>query len=347
MMPTIKNAEKLNRGYFLVALILAVSILLIGTAGYILLEGYSLTQAVYMTVITIATVGFKEVKPLSQAGMWFTIGLIIISLGILAFILSLITSRFVEAVVTNLINTRKVEKKLLKVREHVIVVGYGRNGQQAVEDLLSRNIPVVVIDTKTEVIQKLAEIPGMLYTHGDATEDKVLLSAGIDRARALITSLPNDADNLFVVVTARELNPDLRIISRASSPGNDKKLKIAGASNVMMPDTVGGQRMATLVVQPDILEFIENILLSSQGDVSLVELSCSEVAKSKIGSSIGELNIRELSGASILGLKNKDNMYVLNPAPSTKLDVEDMLFVLGTARQVEKLKDLLRGEVRG
>jgi len=339
----IKSSDKLKRSYFFGALVLMFCILLIGTLGYIVIEGFSFTEAVYMTVITVATVGFKEVEPLSDAGMWFTIILIILSLGIFAFTLSLITSRFVELVVSNLIYTRKVEKKLLKVHSHVIVVGYGRNGQQAVEELRAHKIPVVVVDSKPETIHRLMEIPDLLYTEGDATEDKVLQTAGIERARALITSLPNDADNLFVVVTARELNPELKIISRASSIGNDKKLKLAGASNVIMPDTVGGQRMATLVVQPDILEFIETIMLSDSGEVSLVELSCSGVTDNTNEHTIGGLNIRESSGATILGLKNKDNEYILNPQPSTLLTPDDMLFVLGTPKQVSMLKDLLSG----
>ncbi|HRX67238.1 MAG TPA: NAD-binding protein [Tenuifilaceae bacterium] len=318
-----------------------VTILAIGVLGYMAIEDFSFTEAFYMTIITMGTVGFKEVRTLSVPGMWFTILLIIISLGIFAFALSLITKHFVELMASNLNNNKKVEKKLETVSQHVIVVGYGRNGQQAVKVLLSHRIPVVVIDNKPENIQLLAEIPEILYTQGDATEDKVLLAAGINRARAIITALPNDADNLFVVVTARELNPKIKIISRASSVGNDKKLKIAGASNVIMPDTVGGQRMATLVIQPDILEFIENIMLANQSDVSLVEISCASISERNNNLSIGNLKIREVSGVTILGLKNGDNEYVLNPSPDTLLTPNDMLFVLGSPEQINGLKKLL------
>ncbi|HOP04096.1 MAG TPA: NAD-binding protein [Tenuifilaceae bacterium] len=333
--------DRANRSAFSVAIILMVTILAIGVLGYMAIEDFSFTEAFYMTIITMGTVGFKEVRTLSVPGMWFTILLIIISLGIFAFALSLITKHFVELMASNLNNNKKVEKKLETVSQHVIVVGYGRNGQQAVKVLLSHRIPVVVIDNKPENIQLLAEIPEILYTQGDATEDKVLLAAGINRARAIITALPNDADNLFVVVTARELNPKIKIISRASSVGNDKKLKIAGASNVIMPDTVGGQRMATLVIQPDILEFIENIMLANQSDVSLVEISCASISERNNNLSIGNLKIREVSGVTILGLKNGDNEYVLNPSPDTLLTPNDMLFVLGSPEQINGLKKLL------
>lgn len=333
--------DRANRSAFSVAIILMVTILAIGVLGYMAIEDFTFTEAFYMTIITMGTVGFKEVRTLSVPGMWFTILLIIISLGIFAFALSLITKHFVELMASNLNNNKKVEKKLETVSQHVIVVGYGRNGQQAVKVLLSHRIPVVVIDNKPENIQLLAEIPEILYTQGDATEDKVLLAAGINRARAIITALPNDADNLFVVVTARELNPKIKIISRASSVGNDKKLKIAGASNVIMPDTVGGQRMATLVIQPDILEFIENIMLANQSDVSLVEISCASISERNNNLSIGNLKIREVSGVTILGLKNGDNEYVLNPSPDTLLTPNDMLFVLGSPEQINGLKKLL------
>jgi voltage-gated potassium channel len=290
----------------------------------------------------MSTVGYQEVKPLSEPGMWFTLSLIVTSLGIFAFTITLISRRFVEVVILNLNKNKKVEKRIGQIKQHVIVVGYGRNGQQAVEELRSRQIPTVIIESKPVNVQRLAVIPDILYIQGDATEDKVLIEAGIERARALITALPNDADNLFVVVTARELNPGLKIVSRASSVGNDKKLKLAGASNVIMPDTVGGQRMATLIVQPDILEFVENIMLTRSGDVSLVELSCSAISNRNEEITIESLRVREMSGVTILGLKNSNNQYTLNPAPDSILTPDDMLFVLGTTEQVDRLKDLLR-----
>ena len=213
-----------------------LAIILIGIIGYMRIEDYSFTEALYMTIITIGTVGFKEVRPLSSAGMWFTIMLIIFSLGFLAFAVSLITKHFSERLLSIYNVKTKMEKQISKLKDHVIVVGYGRNGSQAVDELLSNHIPVVIIENRPKVIQYIQENPEIIYIDGDATDDSVLHKAGIENAKALISALANDADNLFVVITAREINPDLIIISRASAIANDKKLKLAGATNVIMPD---------------------------------------------------------------------------------------------------------------
>ena len=330
-----------NRTIFLAFGIL-LAIILIGIVGFMQIEGYSFTEALYMTIITIGTVGFREVRPLSYEGMWFTIMLIIFSLGLFAFAISLITKHFSERL-RNIYNVKtKMEKQISKLKDHVIVVGYGRNGSQAVEELLSNNIPVVVIENRPKVIQYMQENPKIIYIDGDATDDNVLHKAGIENAKALISALASDADNLFVVLTAREINPDLIIISRASAIANDKKLKLAGATNVIMPDKVGGQKMAKLVMQPDIHEFVEKILLHRVGDVSLFEISCSEI-NSNTNKTIGELQIRERTGISILGIKQENGQYILNPSSDTVLKKGIMLFVLGNRDQVWLLKSILNG----
>lgn len=316
----------------------------VGVSGYILLEGYTFSEAVYMTIITMGTVGFREVHPLSEVGMWFTIVLIILSIGIYAFAFSVLSKYFIENVISNLKFSTKVEKKISKLRDHVIVVGYGRNGSQAVEELLAHDIPVVVIDNRPKVLRYVLENEKILYVQGDATEDNILSKAGVDRARALITAMASDSDNLFVVITAREMNPKLKIISRASALSNDKKLKLAGATNVIMPDKVGGQKMAKLVVQPDIHEFIENIMLQRTGNVKLYEISCASM-KNSPKHTIGAMRIRELTGVNILGLKNESGQYILNPSPDTVLNPNIMLFVLGSREQLWALKDMLSSKI--
>jgi len=317
-----------------------LAIILIGIVGYMQIEGYSFTEALYMTIITIGTVGFKEVRPLSSEGMWFTIILIIFSLGFLAFAISLITKHFSERLLSIYNVKTKMEKQISKLKDHVIVVGYGRNGSQAVDELLSNQISVVVIENRPKVIQYIQENPKIIFIDGDATDDSVLHKAGIENAKALISALANDADNLFVVITAREINPKLIIISRASAIANDKKLKLAGATNVIMPDKVGGQKMAKLVIQPDINEFVEKIMLPRVGDVSLCELSCSGI-NPNTNKTIGELQIREKTGVSILGIKQEDGQYILNPSSDTVLKEGIMLFVLGNKAQVRILKGIL------
>ncbi|MDI3527824.1 MAG: voltage-gated potassium channel [Tenuifilum sp.] len=326
------------------SLIFAISILIliisIGIFGYTQIEGYSFVEALYMTIITIGTVGFKEVHPLSTEGMLFTTFLIVISIGFFAYGASFLARYFSDRILARYSNKYIMEKQIAKLRNHVIVVGYGRNGSQAVDELIAHNIPVVVIENRPKVIEYIKENPKILYVDGDATDDNTLRRAGINHAKAVITALANDADNLFVVITAREMNSDLLIISRASAIANDKKLKLAGADNVILPDKVGGQKMAKLVIQPDILEFVENIMLKRTGEVSLFEISC-ESMKSTCGKTIQELGIREKTGANILGAKTSFGEYILNPPPNYELTPDTMLFVLGTNEQIENLKKIL------
>jgi len=328
-----------NRTIF-IAIGILLAIILIGIMGFMRIEGYSFIEALYMTIITISTVGFREVHPLSHVGMWFTIMLIIFSLGLFAFSISLITKQLSDRLLSIYNVKKKMEKQILKLKDHVIVVGYGRNGSQAVEELLSNNIPVVVIENRPKVIQYMQENPKIIYIDGDATEDSVLHKAGIKDAKALISALASDADNLFVVITAREINPDMVIISRASVIANDKKLKLAGATNVIMPDKVGGQKMAKLVMQPDIHEFVEKIMLHRVGGVSLFEISCSGI-QPNTNKTIGELQIREKTGVTILRIKQENGLYILNPSSETILKKDIMLFVLGNKEQVLLLKRIL------
>jgi voltage-gated potassium channel len=313
----------------------------IGVLGYMIIENLDFTKAVYMTVITIATVGFKEVVPLSPLGMWFTSFLIIISFGIFVFAVTTFTRYVIDGVMRNYYRDRKVMNKLEKLSGHTVICGYGRNGSQAALDLAFRKVPFAVIENNQELIEKLSTTDNICYVDGDATKDEVLQKAGIDRARALITTLPVDADNLYVVLTAKQLNPDLMIISRASNEGADIKLKRAGASNVIMPDRVGGQRMAKLVIQPDVVEFVDFIMLQEPDNVFLEELSCESIASYFDGKKIRELDIRNRSGANIIGLKQEDGSYIINPSPDVVLSKSDKIFVLGTLSQINHLKKLL------
>lgn len=313
----------------------------IGVLGYMIIEDLDFTKAVYMTVITIATVGFKEVVPLSPVGMWFTSFLIIISFGIFVFAVSSFTRYVIDGVMRNYYRDRKVIKRIEKLSGHTIICGYGRNGSQAALDLSFRKVPFIVIENNQELIEKLSTTDNILYVAGDATKDEVLLQAGIKRAKALITTFPVDADNLYVVLTAKEINPVLTIISRASDENSDIKLKRAGASNVIMPDRVGGQRMAKLVIQPDVVEFIDYIMLQEPDNVFLEELTCDSIASCFDGKKIRELDIRNRSGANIIGLKQEDGSYIINPSPDMNLSKSDKIFVLGTSSQINYLKKLL------
>ncbi len=310
-----------------------------------LIEGYSFIDAFFMTLITMSTVGFSEVQPLSDIGKLFTSFLIIFSFGIFAYVVSTFTRYVIDGVFKNLYIDSKVKKRIAKLRNHVIVCGYGRNGCQALTGLIEHNEQVIIIESNAEIVENIREETDYLFIHGDATQDDILELAQIDKAKALITTLPIDSDNLFVVLTAKEKNPALKIISRASNDNSDIKLKRAGATNVIMPDKVGGQRMATLVVQPDIVEFVEFLLLQPSRDVSLEEVSCENIADYFVDRTIRELDVRNASGANIVGLRTESGEYVINPSPDVTLSSKDQLFVIGTPEQIKKLKNILHRNI--
>lgn len=334
--------HNLRHAYFTLLLLLAVMVT--GSVGYRLL-GFTLPEAIYQTIITIATVGFEEVHPLDNRGMWFTSVLVIFSFGIFAYAVTTFTRFIVEGVFRNTFKDSKVKRKIDRMSNHVVLCGYGRNGKQAALELSQHDVSIVVIEQKADIVQALRETPGMLYVEGDAANEEVLRNANIQSARAMITTLPVDADNLFVVLTAKELNPDLTIISRASQDHSDQKLKRAGATNVIMPDKIGGQRMAKLVAQPDIVEFLEIILLQRSDSVILEEISCTKLADCYIGKSILELDIRNTSGANIIGMKRADQSYLINPHPETTLKASDKLFALGTKTQIHQLFQTITTDV--
>jgi voltage-gated potassium channel len=277
--------------------------------------------------------------------MYFTAFLIIFSFGIFAYAVTTFTRYVVDGAIGHYYKGRKVRSKIEKLKDHVIVCGYGRNGRQAVQELLDHNVDIVVIEREEESMELILENPKLLYIHGDATRDDVLEMCKVENAKALITTLPVDADNLFVVLTAREMNRELKIISRASNEHSDVKLKRAGATNIIMPDRIGGQRMAKLVAQPDVVEFLDYLMLQSVENVALEEVNCVKLHSSFEGKSIRELDIRNESGANIIGLKRSDNSFVINPLPEVMLSSSDKIFALGTSNQISRLKKtLIEGE---
>ena len=328
-----------------IAIILISSAFAMGISGFHFIEGYGFIDSFYMTVISISTVGFEVVKPLSPLGKLFVSFLIIFSLGSLAFVGSTVVRFFLDGEFVKNLKTNKVNKRIEKLTDHVIICGYGRNGEQAAFELSDHNHPFVIIERRENVIARIREDPNLLYIQGDATNEEVLRSAGIDRAKALIATTPNDADNMFVVLTARSMNPTLTIISRASEIGSDIKLRRAGATNVIMPERMGGQRMARLVTQPDVVEFVEYILLQRDKDISIHEVNCRKMANRHAGKSLGELGIGSATGTTIIGLKNSDNKYLFNPGSEYVLNLHDQLFVLGSPEQVRNLNNFLEDKM--
>lgn len=322
--------------------ILLLSVLLLGgSAGYKLIEGLKWLDAFYMTVITISTVGFREVHPLSDAGKMFTSVLILFSLSSIAYIGYL--ARFIfDGDFLKYYRNIKVEKRINRLYNHVIICGYGRNGEQVGKEFASHNTPFVVIDNRESVIARIArENPDIMFLNGDATDEEVLLKAGVERAKALISTTPNDAENVFIVLTARSLNARMKIISRATNNQAVIKLKRAGANNVIMPELIGGQHMAKLVTQPDVLEFMEYILLQDSVEVSFEEVSCHELSDNFRGKPLSHFKQREISGTNIVGIKNRDGNYIFNPGSDYVIQTEDQFFVLGSPEQLRMFRKVM------
>lgn len=318
-------------------------VLILGTVGYVLIEDYSWMDAFYMTVITVSTVGFGEVNQLGPEGRLFTALLIISTFGIFAYAISSITRYLVSGQYKIYIKNYQVIKELEALQDHVIICGYGRNGIQTVETLSAYGKPFVVVEKDVDLVRKMEEEGSpILMIDGDATDESMIEKAQVHRASALITTLPSDAENLFVVLTARELNKDLTIISRASDDRSERKLKIAGANNVILPDKVGGSHMASLVVTPDLMEFLDHISMAGNDQTSLVELTIKDHQSTE--RSIKDLEVQRQTGARIIGLKTESRKIIVNPDAHMKLVKGSKLFVLGTAEQVKKLEEALNAQ---
>ena len=331
------------RDYFRVVVPTGILFLLvfIGTVGYVVIDHYNLFDAFYMTIITIATVGYGEVAPLSPQGKMFTVFLIITSFGTFAYAVSSITRFVVDGEFNQLYKNKKLNAAIDKLTDHVIICGYGRNGRQAAHVLKKHNRRFVVIETNALVTDSINHKFSELVLNGDSTKDETLIKAGILRAKALITTLPVDADNLFIVLTAKHLNPNLTIISRASDDNSDTKLKIAGANNVIMPDRVGGAHMASLVMKPDVMEFIDFITAEGGDNINLEEINFDTLSEGLKHKTLKDLEIRNKSGANIIGFKTGMGEYIVNPSADTKIIPQSKIFVLGTPDQIRKLKEIL------
>jgi len=307
-----------------------------------IIENYSFIDALFMTIITISTVGYSTIGKLSELGIIFTIILIISSIIAVALIVQNFSRYISDGNILTRLRIRKTKKMMRKIENHVIVCGYGQNGSHAAMELIHGNQKVVVLDRSQKIIDdaQLHDIDA-IFIHGDATHEEFLLEAKVEKAKALITSLKNDADNLYVVLSARELNPDIKIVSKAVEISAERKLRRAGADHVILPDSVGGIRMAKLVFEPEVIEFLEFIVAKSGISVNLVEIDCQDLKDSFIGKSISELDIRRKSGANIIGIKQSDGEYIFNPTSDEKIMKGVKLFVLGTPKQVDYFKDIV------
>lgn len=330
---------KFFRSKIYLALVLVTSVLVIGVLGYRFISEFSWLDALYMTVITVTTVGFSEVGPLNTESKFFTIFLIISSVFIFAFAISVITEYILSRNSLQTLKKRKLKEQINKLSEHVIICGYGRNGIQSAARLTAYKKPFVVVEKDKEVIAK-HEGEGILFLEGDANEDEVLVEAGIGRANYLIAAMPDDAANLFVVLSARQLNNSLFIISRASLVNSQKKLLLAGADKVIMPDRIGGDHMASLVVMPDLITFMDQLGTEGKHTTNLEEVAIEDFRDQVDYNSLRDLDLRNKTGCTIIGYIEPDGNYIINPEADLELKPHSKVIVLGRPEQIQKLNEM-------
>ncbi|MGB2866874.1 MAG: potassium channel protein [Bacteroidota bacterium] len=317
-----------KRALQLVALLFLI--LLAGVLGYHLIEGWSWFDSFYMTVITLATVGYGETHPLSTAGRAFTIFLIMGGLGIILTALTEITIFIVEGEMTGFLRRRKMNQVIGKVSNHYILCGAGKSGHHVLEELTRTKRKAVVIESDSEKVIRLTE-QKHLVVEGDATEDSILQSAGIDRAAGLVTTLPNDRDNLFVVITSRGLNPKLRIVAKVEDISGRNKFIRSGADAAISANFIGGLRMASELMRPDAVNFLD-MMLRDNSELRVDEVRIGPQSKYS-GKSLAHCDVFESAGVILVSLKQGDS-FKFNPSPSTVLSSGDTAIVIGNPEQI-------------
>jgi len=336
------NILKLNgplRQFYIAIFLMLISFSL-GIAGYWFLADYSLADAFYMTVITASTTGFMEVHPLDRTGRLFTAFYILFNLGIIAYFVTIITQYVFAGGIRQLVDAYLKERKIKNMEGHTIVCGYGRNGRKSCEELLKENVPFVVIENVSESTARGTIQSTAVFIRGDATQDEVLKEAGIERAWALITTLPKDADNVFITLTARELNPRIKIIARASEESSVSKLRMAGANRVVMPDYIGGLHMAYHVTKPEVVEFLEMLSGATSNALKMEELDFSQLKAEYRNQSLREMNIRKRTHVMVMGMKDARKGFSINPHPETVVREGDVLILLGNESALANFRNL-------
>jgi len=328
---------------FILSILLLVMLPLIGTVGYMRLEDWSFQKAVYMSVITMSTVGFREVGQLSPPGEWFTIFFIFLSVTCVGFAVANITAFLIQGELRDLMKGRRMQRQIEQLKDHYIICGCGAMGREIVMEFTRARVPFVVVEKTPDD----AEIPrdlDVLFIEGDATDEEILELAGIRRAKGLIAALRQDPENVFVALTARQLNPGLQIVARASEKGTESKLLRAGADRVISPFEIAGHRMASIVLRPNVVNFLDVIIRGSGVDLLLEEVHLSP-ASTLVGKTLRESDLGRTTGTVIIGLQDSSGKPRITPAPdvslsSLSLQAGDVLIALGNEEQLARLKEM-------
>ena len=318
-----------------------VIIILIGTIGYSLIQKWDFLDSLYMTVITITTVGYGEVSKLSMPGKVFTIGLIASGAGTAAYIVGSLSRMMIEGEIRRLLGKRKLGKRIQTLKDHYIVCGCGRIGNLICKEFTksTKQVTFVVIENDPDVIEKI-ENEKYLYVQGDSTEEDVLIKAGIMNAKGLVTAVSSDSDNVYITLTARELNPKLFILARASEENVEKKLLRAGADKVMSPYYIGGRRMAQTILRPAVVDFIELAVHDRSMELQLEEINVRKSSKF-IGVSLKDSGIRQDLGLIIVSIKKLSGDMEFNPSSESKIELGDTVLALGEKKNLLRLEKIM------
>lgn len=319
-------------------LVLFVTLIAIGTIGYMIIERHTLLEGLYMTVITITTVGFKEVRELHPAGRVFTIFIVLFGVGLFTYLATNIANYFIAGELHGVLDRKRMEKQIERISDHFIVCGFGRMGAQVARELRREQRELVVVDQNHDAVTA-ARAAGFPALVGDAEEDAVLKQVGVERAAGLVACVDSDASNVMVTISARALNEKLFIVARANGENAQSKLVSAGANRVLWPQGLGGRRIAQMAIRPNVVEFLEVVMHDEELELWLEELTIAIDAELD-GCAIGEARIRAATGANIVALRQRTGKLLVAPTPETTLDAGDIIVVLGTKPQLAKLREM-------
>ncbi len=312
-----------------------------GTIGYVLIEKWDIFDSLYMTVITLSTVGYEELHKLSKAGRVFTIVLVLTGVGSLFYVLGSSTKMIFEGEIREIFGRRKLDKKIEEIKNHYIICGYGRIGKIVADEMRNNNSPFVIVEMSAEIIASMDK--EFLTVQGDSTRDSVLKKAGVERAHGLISVLSSDADNLYVVLSARGLNPKLKIVARAGEEGAERKLLRAGADNVISPYYIGGMRIAHTAIKPAVVDFLEFATRSGNLELQIEEIKVEEDSKF-IGCSLSECGVRKDLGIIIVAIKRITGEMEFNPKSTTQIMKGDTLIAMGEIKDLKEFAKMLNNK---
>ncbi len=305
-----------------------------GVIGYMIIEGWSFLDALYMTVTTVTTVGFREVQPLGTAGRIFTIFLVLLGVGVALYILTAIVATVVEGELGLALGVRRMKANIQALRDHCILCGFGRVGEEIARELRERGVPFVIVDSNHEALER-ARKREYLSVEGDATQDVTLEEAGIGRARALLAASDSDSGNTYITLTAKALNPDIFVVARVGQPAGEPRIRRAGADRVISPYNIGGRRMALSALQPLTVDFIDTLAASRQGEEMLAEVEITDQSV-LVGRSVADI-FQICRNATVLGIQKPSGAMIVGPRGTAVLELGDRLMVMGREEDVATL----------